>query len=162
MLFSSSITLDISLMDRFFLSATPFCCGVYLQKNSCPIPSPDNWRTSQKTTHVHHRTWGTWSFRLSPIRQGFSPSRYRTRLRSSSRSGMPKCAECNKKWRWQKYRLPPILTFYVGPHTFEWIKSRSLGNGNQWRFPNWRALQTWAFRPLNFGEPKRMFFIYIS
>src|SRR6266498_5121134 len=38
-LYSSSIVLAASMRVRFFLSTTPFCCGVYGAENSCLIPS---------------------------------------------------------------------------------------------------------------------------
>ena len=67
-----------------------------------------------------------------------------------------------------KYRLPPILTFYDGPHTSEWIRSsllwlrfRLLGKGSRCCFSNYNASRR-PFWPLNFNKPKKSCFNCMS
>jgi hypothetical protein len=67
-LYSFNIVLVASMSIQFFLSITPFCCGVYGTKNSC----------SQSTNHKDH--WGATIGILGlgyPLHQKISPTKMR-------------------------------------------------------------------------------------
>ena len=145
-----SITLAISWITQFFLSTTPFCCGVFRAKNSFLIPC--SLQNASNLTFLNSFPWslliltmGTpfsfWSF-LHSLFIFLHASDFS--LRNSIQEYLEKSSTTT-----MVYLFPLMFSVLVGPIRSTWSNSNgrdvattfTLGWIDLVRFPNWHGPQ---------------------
>ena len=157
-----SITLAISWITRFFLSTTPFCCGVFRAKNFFLIPC-----SLQNASNLAFSSSFPWSLLILTIGTPFSFWNFLHNLsillhasdfslRNSTQEYLQKSSTIT-----MMYPFSPMLFVLVGPIRSTWSNSNgrdvattfTLGWDALVYFPNWHGLQTFFSIFPNFNNP---------